>query len=97
MAVMTGSTPKRTELKMATGKVTKPMPLRKLVRIASSKETTKAKPQRDISPGAGAAGSQTQRRQLQLARHAGDGRSGDEEHERQRQRDVDHQQPAETP
>ena len=43
MAVITGSTPKRTELKIATGRVTKPMPLRKLVTIASSKETTKAK------------------------------------------------------
>src|SRR5262249_51767526 len=43
MAVMTGSTPYRTLLKMATGRVTKPVPLRKLVMTVSSKEPMKAK------------------------------------------------------
>ena len=43
IAVMTGSTPKRTELKISTGRVTKPMLARKLVTIASSNDPMNAK------------------------------------------------------
>ena len=100
IAVMTGSTPYRTLLKMATGRVTKPLAARKLVMIVSSNDPMKAKIHEATIAGTsnrrvmssqarGRLAPEAERGQLQFPWHPRNGRAGDEEHERQRQCDVD--------